>query len=151
MSKSTFRFANCGFLLAGALAAVVGWAIWCPCESLGNDSESKEDVQTKAAIKAGDTFKPTDLLLRFSDDFKKELNVDDLTLEMGEYSNDNSANNNLDLSLKDARTEFEKEYLLSQIKRFNGNISKVSEFTGCLLYTSPSPRDGLLSRMPSSA
>ena len=24
-------------------------------------------------------------------------------------------------------------------------------FRGCLLYTSPSPRDGLLSRMPSSA
>ena len=24
-------------------------------------------------------------------------------------------------------------------------------YTGCLLYTSPSPRDGLLSRMPSSA
>ena len=24
-------------------------------------------------------------------------------------------------------------------------------FKGCLLYTSPSPRDGLLSRMPSSA
>ena len=27
----------------------------------------------------------------------------------------------------------------------------VDPFTGCLLYTSPSPRDGLLSRMPSSA
>ena len=26
-----------------------------------------------------------------------------------------------------------------------------SQFRGCLLYTSPSPRDGLLSRMPSSA
>ena len=26
-----------------------------------------------------------------------------------------------------------------------------TEFSGCLLYTSPSPRDGLLSRMPSSA
>ena len=26
-----------------------------------------------------------------------------------------------------------------------------AEFTDCLLYTSPSPRDGLLSRMPSSA
>ena len=26
-----------------------------------------------------------------------------------------------------------------------------SEYKGCLLYTSPSPRDGLLSRMPSSA
>ena len=26
-----------------------------------------------------------------------------------------------------------------------------SEYDNCLLYTSPSPRDGLLSRMPSSA
>ena len=29
--------------------------------------------------------------------------------------------------------------------------SKVPDINGCLLYTSPSPRDGLLSRMPSSA
>ena len=29
------------------------------------------------------------------------------------------------------------------------NVSKLTEI--CLLYTSPSPRDGLLSRMPSSA
>ena len=28
---------------------------------------------------------------------------------------------------------------------------KVKRIYGCLLYTSPSPRDGLLSRMPSSA
>ena len=27
----------------------------------------------------------------------------------------------------------------------------IDQFTNCLLYTSPSPRDGLLSRMPSSA
>ena len=27
----------------------------------------------------------------------------------------------------------------------------VTDLSGCLLYTSPSPRDGLLSRMPSSA
>ena len=27
----------------------------------------------------------------------------------------------------------------------------VENYPGCLLYTSPSPRDGLLSRMPSSA
>ena len=26
--------------------------------------------------------------------------------------------------------EFEKEYLLSQIKRFNGNMTQLSEFTG---------------------
>ena len=35
------------------------------------------------------------------------------------------------------------------------NIRQIREFVGlcnyCLLYTSPSPRDGLLSRMPSSA
>ena len=30
-------------------------------------------------------------------------------------------------------------------------ISTLQSYKGCLLYTSPSPRDGLLSRMPSSA
>ena len=30
-------------------------------------------------------------------------------------------------------------------------VSYREEFFACLLYTSPSPRDGLLSRMPSSA
>ena len=35
---------------------------------------------------------------------------------------------------------------------FQGDTAKTMEiFEGCLLYTSPSPRDGLLSRMPSSA
>jgi len=58
------------------------------------------------------------------------LKVDSLALEMGDYNNDEIYSNNYDLSLKEARIEFEKEYLLSQIKRFSGNISKVSEFTG---------------------
>eukprot|EP01016_Furgasonia_blochmanni_P050844 TRINITY_DN791_c0_g1_i2.p1 TRINITY_DN791_c0_g1~~TRINITY_DN791_c0_g1_i2.p1 ORF type:complete len:192 (+),score=18.91 TRINITY_DN791_c0_g1_i2:65-640(+) len=30
-------------------------------------------------------------------------------------------------------------------------VQKVGDYKSCLLYTSPSPRDGLLSRMPSSA
>ena len=30
-------------------------------------------------------------------------------------------------------------------------VTRPRDFTICLLYTSPSPRDGLLSRMPSSA
>ena len=34
------------------------------------------------------------------------------------------------------------------IQRRDGSVIR---FDGCLLYTSPSPRDGLLSRMPSSA
>jgi two-component system, NtrC family, nitrogen regulation response regulator NtrX len=58
------------------------------------------------------------------------LDVDSLALDMGDYNNDEIASNNHDLSLKEARIEFEKEYLLSQIKRFSGNITKVSEFTG---------------------
>jgi len=49
---------------------------------------------------------------------------------MGDDSANVSSNQSLDLSLKEARAEFEREYSLSQIKRFNGNISKVSEFTG---------------------
>ena len=49
---------------------------------------------------------------------------------MGDYNKDISNVNNYDLSLKEARMEFEKEYLVSQIRRFSGNISKVSEFTG---------------------
>ena len=58
------------------------------------------------------------------------LDVDNLALDMGDYSSEQIYSNNQDLSLKEARIEFEKEYLLSQIKRFSGNISKVSEFTG---------------------
>ena len=33
----------------------------------------------------------------------------------------------------------------------HSSLDGVPGFQGCLLYTSPSPRDGLLSRMPSSA
>ena len=36
------------------------------------------------------------------------------------------------------------------IKSGNGNLN-MGLISSCLLYTSPSPRDGLLSRMPSSA
>ena len=34
---------------------------------------------------------------------------------------------------------------------FEMNNTEDGEYIRCLLYTSPSPRDGLLSRMPSSA
>jgi len=58
------------------------------------------------------------------------LDVDNLALEMGDFSKDQTNTINHDLSLKEARMEFEKEYLVSQIRRFGGSISKVSEFTG---------------------
>ena len=48
---------------------------------------------------------------------------------------------------EDAPEDVEK-----QINNLKDNIGKVIEqYMHCLLYTSPSPRDGLLSRMPSSA
>ena len=34
------------------------------------------------------------------------------------------------LSLRDAREQFEREYLALQITRFNGNISRTAEFIG---------------------
>ena len=37
------------------------------------------------------------------------------------------------------------------IKSETDEFSAVCPFSGCLLYTSPSPRDATLSRMPSSA
>ena len=45
--------------------------------------------------------------------------------------------------------------LLDSVSKYNqdyGNYLYIAEWVfTCLLYTSPSPRDGLLSRMPSSA
>ena len=52
-----------------------------------------------------------------------------------------------------------RQFLIEKISRTGGHLASnlgVVELTMaihlvCLLYTSPSPRDGLLSRMPSSA
>ena len=50
--------------------------------------------------------------------------------------------------------EYAREQL-DAIENGTANLMKFKVYTGkryyCLLYTSPSPRDGLLSRMPSSA
>ena len=47
------------------------------------------------------------------------------------------------ISLGCAKNLVDSEILLGGLKN--------SQYDVCLLYTSPSPRDGLLSRMPSSA
>ena len=44
--------------------------------------------------------------------------------------------------------QVQKMMILTEDGQLN---EKINDFTSCLLYTSPSPRDGLLSRMPSSA
>ena len=46
-------------------------------------------------------------------------------------NNENSwTENSLSIPLKEARENFEKEYLSTQLKKFNGNISKTAEFIG---------------------
>ena len=63
------------------------------------------------------------------------LNVESLT----EYENFAEA----DMDTLDA--------ILEQSAKFSSEVLAPLNVVGCLLYTSPSPRDGLLSRMPSSA
>ena len=60
---------------------------------------------------------------------------------------------NAALRIKEIMSNAEKESLGVRVSVKTGGcagMSYVMEYT-CLLYTSPSPRDGLLSRMPSSA
>ena len=38
--------------------------------------------------------------------------------------------NSLSIPLKEARQNFEKEYLITQLKKFGGNISKTAKFVG---------------------
>ena len=45
----------------------------------------------------------------------------------------------------------EPEWTEFQGKLYGPGMAHAAPFPACLLYTSPSPRDGLLSRMPSSA
>ena len=50
------------------------------------------------------------------------------------------------------QTPFEKSELISKMTGAEVWLKMENQqFTGCLLYTSPSPRDATLSRMPSSA
>ena len=52
-------------------------------------------------------------------------------------------------------TEMFRKWMISNRDRFLVDFEnpkgKLKQGENCLLYTSPSPRDGLLSRMPSSA
>ena len=45
-------------------------------------------------------------------------------------TNSLTSQNSLSVPLKEARENFEKEYLTTQLKKFNGNISKTADFIG---------------------
>ena len=61
---------------------------------------------------------------------KSDYTLNVLPIDMGEIDENTTNSTYFALSLKEARQNFEKEYLLSQIERFNGNMAKISDFTG---------------------
>ena len=83
-----------------------------------------------------------------NDNFSVEIEA--LTLVMEQYKEDTESSVELDIEDK------KPSYMALKQDECNATV-EVTEKTGlevvntCLLYTSPSPRDGLLSRMPSSA
>ena len=59
---------------------------------------------------------------KISNIIKESLKTADIRSETQE--------NSLSIPLKEARENFEKEYLTTQLKKFNGNISKTADFIG---------------------
>ena len=59
---------------------------------------------------------------KISNIIKESLKTPDIKIEKSE--------NSLSTTLKEARENFEKEYLTTQLKKFNGNISKTANFIG---------------------
>ena len=59
---------------------------------------------------------------KISNIIKESLKKADISIERSEKS--------LSVPLKEAREKFEKEYLTTQLKKFNGNISKTADFIG---------------------
>ena len=61
---------------------------------------------------------------------ESDYELDNLQFDIEQNEENNTNVTNFALSLKNARQNFEKEYFLSQIKRFSGNMTKISDFTG---------------------
>ena len=90
---------------------------------------------------------------------REEIGIDHL--RQGHYTGGDEKKgftiSEMDISLPDqrlklfarGRTDWRVENIGKKVKK--SKRGRLIEGTSCLLYTSPSPRDGLLSRMPSSA
>ena len=86
--------------------------------------------------------------------FPKLAQAEDLSSKINDYCYDELSilDENTKENIKNTNKELQKktgpQILVLTLNNPNG-LDAMSY--GCLLYTSPSPRDGLLSRMPSSA
>jgi two-component system, NtrC family, nitrogen regulation response regulator NtrX len=73
------------------------------------------------------------LILSRDDEDASTITADMLPAEIGDMMPkvpNNTDTHIIALPLREAREAFEKEYLLAQIKRFGGNISRTAEFVG---------------------
>lgn len=72
------------------------------------------------------------ILILSPSDASRPVSVDELPREGGNPSaaSKGASAELVGLSLRDAREQFEREYLALQITRFNGNISRTAEFIG---------------------
>jgi two-component system nitrogen regulation response regulator NtrX len=73
------------------------------------------------------------ILILSPSDSNRPISVDELPRDPGRSSSQATQAGSADLvglSLRDAREQFEREYLSLQITRFNGNISRTAEFIG---------------------
>ena len=64
---------------------------------------------------------------------EKLENIDSIIKESLKNKTENKidiSNKNFSVPLKEARENFEKTYLTSQLKKFRGNISKTADFIG---------------------
>jgi two-component system nitrogen regulation response regulator NtrX len=73
------------------------------------------------------------ILILSPSDASRPVSVDELPRESSGVPGDAGKSGSAELvglSLRDAREQFEREYLALQITRFNGNISRTAEFIG---------------------
>lgn len=74
------------------------------------------------------------LLILASGDPNTEITADMLPSDVGDSTpsivNGSGSQHLMALSLRDAREVFEREYLVAQLNRFGGNISRTAEFVG---------------------
>jgi DNA-binding NtrC family response regulator len=73
------------------------------------------------------------ILILSPSDSSRPVSVDELPRESSGIPGDVGKSGSAELvglSLRDAREQFEREYLALQITRFNGNISRTAEFIG---------------------
>jgi len=71
------------------------------------------------------------IILRLNSDGKDIITSDYIPIEIKE-NNPNVSNSEVLISynMKEARDIFERNYLISQLARFNGNISRTADFIG---------------------